>query len=1063
MINKKTTWLIKGFSFYAMRKLVQHIIKSDYNNIEMKKTIYIILFVLIAFLTGCKDTELFNTNTLTGQRTMTIKATMPIDESMTRSITQDAESLDILLRWEVGNSGIKLVFKQGENLIEAAEEVSIKAVEQEGRVGTFDVEIPLGIDVSHSFDLYGVCTRLISVKDGKILAGVNERWTVLPDYASNNLDYIPVWFQAKNLNAGDTPDVGFRHLGSLAVITIKNETGEAVEDIVVGMQRYSQDDPQFYYESFAPFVDLLDINKPVEYISNFVHQSPILSLKPNQSTTYVHWIRPNGNEVPETVIQMGSIRSVNTLPPRSPLKIGHAYHVYAVWDGNKLTITDMQDQKNDRFALVTLFSSLNGNQWDRKDNWCSDKPLGEWYGITLDENGFVTKIELEGNNLSGILPPEIGNLSKLRSLFLGWNYGIYGVIPAEIGKLKELRELRLLGSELTGGIPEELYSLSELEYLYLGQNNLSGELSPKIGQLSKLSVLWIPNNNFTGSLPKELGQLTNLTQFGLYSNSFSGSLPDELGSLNNAHQFKISHNNFSGTIPMSILKNPNIWDRSWVDIISNNNFDLSDLTHFPALNFTFNDVSGLPINLGEEYKSNKYTIIYNWMSWSPEAIAFHPTLITLYNQYKDKGLEVIGLSSQDQFYDEMGMTDQMLKEIADDYGMPWRTAYIQAIRNFEVYGSWIGGGACHIHVVDENGSVVFSTRAFSHSHDNLRGFLEDKLGKGSDYEHNYYASTDYSADGKVETIQAHTAGSGIKLIFTGDAFTDKDHANGVFDMRVNQAMEAFFSEEPYTSLRNRFDVYSVAAVSKNKEIAEDSETAFGTFFGTGTFVGGNDDKVFEYALKIPGVDMTKTLVTVIANSPNYSGTCFMYYDNAAIVYCPIIEYSESEFAKVLVHESGGHGFGKLLDEYAYSGSIPADEKNEFIYQRDNLGWGANVDVTSNPEQIQWSFMLNDTRYKDVVGIHEGGLTYAHGAWRPTFNSIMRNNTDGFNAPSRFAIYKRIIRLSEGREATFEEFAQFDAPNLAKTRTKSAVAPQAESFKPTAPPVFIRGSWKDAGK
>ena len=47
---------------------------------------------------------------------------------------------------------------------------------------------------------------------------------------------------------------------------------------------------------------------------------------------------------------------------------------------------------------------------------------------------------------------------------------------------------------------------------------------------------------------------------------------------------------------------------------------------------------------GEEYKSNKYTIIYNWMSWSPEAIAFHPILISLYNQYKDKGLEVIAVN-----------------------------------------------------------------------------------------------------------------------------------------------------------------------------------------------------------------------------------------------------------------------------------------------------------------------------------------------------------------------------------------------------------------------------------
>jgi hypothetical protein len=105
-------------------------------------------------------------------------------------------------------------------------------------------------------------------------------------------------------------------------------------------------------------------------------------------------------------------------------------------------------------------------------------------------------------------------------------------------------------------------------------------------------------------------------------------------------------------------------------------------------------------------------------------------------------------------------------------------------------------------------------------------------------------------------------------------------------------------------------------------------------------------------------------------------------------------------------------------------------------------------------------MLSDSRYKDVVGIYEGALTYASGAWRPTHNSIMHLNTGGYNAPSRFAIYKRIIRLSENREASFEEFATFDAPNLG--RPTAAVA-AVEKYEPLAPPVFVKGSWKDAKK
>lgn len=122
--------------------------------------------------------------------------------------------------------------------------------------------------------------------------------------------------------------------------------------------------------------------------------------------------------------------------------------------------------------------------------------------------------------------------------------------------------MNLYGNELSGEIPEELYSLPELSYLNLGVNNLSGELSPKIAGLSKLTGLWLNSNNFSGPLPKELGQM-NLIQVGLNDNSFSGSLPDELGTLNNLEIFRLAANEFSGIIPISILNNPNIWDKFW--------------------------------------------------------------------------------------------------------------------------------------------------------------------------------------------------------------------------------------------------------------------------------------------------------------------------------------------------------------------------------------------------------------------------------------------------------------------------------------------------------------------
>ena len=89
-----------------------------------------------------------------------------------------------------------------------------------------------------------------------------------------------------------------------------------------------------------------------------------------------------------------------------------------------ITVTqDISDEiknmyKKERASLLALFRSLNGNQWVRNDNWGSDKPFNEWYGVNVNEYGSVVKLDLPENNLSGALPPEIEDLSKLTNVVM---------------------------------------------------------------------------------------------------------------------------------------------------------------------------------------------------------------------------------------------------------------------------------------------------------------------------------------------------------------------------------------------------------------------------------------------------------------------------------------------------------------------------------------------------------------------------------------------------------------------------------------------------------------------
>ena len=73
-------------------------------------------------------------------------------------------------------------------------------------------------------------------------------------------------------------------------------------------------------------------------------------------------------------------------------------------------------ESSDRATLVALYNTTNGLNWANKTHWLSDRPLGEWYGVTTDASGRVTELILSDNQLSGRIPTGLGNLANLRML-----------------------------------------------------------------------------------------------------------------------------------------------------------------------------------------------------------------------------------------------------------------------------------------------------------------------------------------------------------------------------------------------------------------------------------------------------------------------------------------------------------------------------------------------------------------------------------------------------------------------------------------------------------------------
>lgn len=328
-----------------------------------------------------------------------------------------------------------------------------------------------------------------------------------------------------------------------------------------------------------------------------------------------------------------------------------------------------------------------------------------------------------------------------------------------------------------------------------------------------------------------------------------------------------------------------------------------------------------------------------------------------------------------------------------------------------------------------------------------------------EYLANKYVSTDYSADGEVVTLQRHTQGTGIGLVLMGDGYADFHHRDGSYDRVMRAAAEAFFSAEPYASLRPYFDVYFVRTVSACETIAEGNASLFDR--------RKEDSKAFEYARRIPGLDPARAAIGVVENFggeiDGAAGMCRQYDDGASVGYCAT-GFAASQLEFLIHHEVGGHGFGKLDEEYIIRQGYRIDAEGiALIEQRHAQGWWENVDVTGDPASVLWAEFIADPLYAATVGVYEGAGGCAYGVYRPAQGSFMGRGVEGdtgFNAPSRYSIYKKAMAVA-GEECSWERFVTFDAPARASALRKASAAPMPAGRISTARPLWGGRRWAEA--
>ena len=293
---------------------------------------------------------------------------------------------------------------------------------------------------------------------------------------------------------------------------------------------------------------------------------------------------------------------------------------FPVQDGSSLTT---QQQATQLYALACIFYSTfsvrsswtDANYgpdvalpgWYSSRGWLgkAEDVCSNWHGLTCNDEGRVSHIQLDTNGLTGALPPEtallhetlhtidlyknpihnvgedgnsfFGELTNLEYLYLGSTSVQYDGVPPAFGKLTKLKELDfgnslyfgkldgaifedltelkylvMEGNMYNSPIPSELAGLPNLEYLYAAEAWIEGGLD-FMTTMPKIREIWLDDNpNLKGTIPSGIGNMKHLASFGVANCGLTGSIPPEIGGATNMLQMWLNDNKLSGNIPAEL-------------------------------------------------------------------------------------------------------------------------------------------------------------------------------------------------------------------------------------------------------------------------------------------------------------------------------------------------------------------------------------------------------------------------------------------------------------------------------------------------------------------------------
>lgn len=281
---------------------------------------------------------------------------------------------------------------------------------------------------------------------------------------------------------------------------------------------------------------------------------------------------------------------------------------------------------------------------------------------------------------------------------------------------------------------------------------------------------------------------------------------------------------------------------------------------------------------------------------------------------------------------------------------------------------------------------------------------------------------------KLNVLHKEGNSEALRLLFLPEGYTQAEMGQFLEETRI--AWEIISQTKPYAYCLDKIDAYYTTELASADTIGS-GHTAFGLEM-PGQYQASSKIKLDSIRNVMRRLDfpIEKTIFVILCNLRETSLGFTLLTAPDQLSDIPETVVIQSLYCKDpagLTHELG-HAVGLLGDEYYYSGDDL--EFNDSIrcelLKKQTSGVFLNVSVDSS--EVYWHEFLVDNAFPDEnIGIYEGGVLFANGVWRSTYNSVMRYHfEDDFYSPlDRFLIYSRIEHMHSGRDVSYEEWKHID--------------------------------------